>query len=137
MDKTQAIYNSAKSYYKKGNHPNNPFTVYEVQLFYKLFGHKRTADYDVKFSAFKNILNTWLDEGREFDKAVFLSEVKARITKEHIQRFDIIFGIPVKLRGSAVFPFKRSLKVKNIKFTRKSYEQVKKVVLCYVTAEAC
>ena len=128
MPKLKQLYDNAKKHYRKGELFNSDFAVYEIQLFDGLFGKaKQRAEHDVQFSAFQNILSDWLDHSREFDASHVAREVRDRVNKEGWQKYHVIFGVPVKMKHTTDFPFKRTMKIDDVAFSRKSYSAIRKI----------
>lgn len=128
MEKQKQLYDKAKVYYRDGDFRNSDFAVYAIQLFHALYpGQRQSADHDVKFSAFKNVLADWFKTSHDFDKDALKREIASRVNKEGWKQHRIIFGVPVKLKPRTPFPFKRSLKINDVIFRRRRWEQVRKL----------
>ena len=128
MEKQKQLYEKAKAHNKEGDFRNGDFAVYAIQLFDILYpGQLHRADYDVRFSVFKNVLSDWFKNSRDYNRDALKSEVNRRVNKEPWKKHRIVFGIPLKMKPHAPFIFQRSLKVNEVTFRRRTWDAVSKI----------
>jgi hypothetical protein len=128
MDKQEQLYKKAKSHFREGGFHNDDFAVYAIQLFNALYpGQHHQPDHAVRYSAFENALSDWFKESRPYNSQKLKEDISKRVNPDGWKKYHVIFGVPVKVKGRAKFPFAKSLTVDGVTFHRKSWGYVQSV----------
>lgn len=103
------------------------FYVY-IELFFKAFLgiNSKSSSYPLNRAIFTNLLNEWIKAGKTFDHQAFKKEFDSRFKAKGWNGYTIYFGVPVRLRLGAKLPFNKSISTRDITFTYKSYDQIKR-----------
>lgn len=125
-DKLEHLYNKAVKYHRKDNTPfNDPFKVYSEKLFMSLYGGSiPDEEKSLRYSIFRNLLNSWIEDSKSFSKQKFLKELNFKLNRRHKKTHTFYFGVHIKRSPNTPFPFKKQCKISGITFKIVSLQSV-------------